>query len=77
MDPCLYRENKKRFKDSVGIEGIFVGAGLEGLKAISCLEVDRRKRVPVSRCHRNKRIGEGVRSTGIQFERVGVLGHRK
>ena len=49
-------------------------AGLEGLKVISCWEDGRRKRVPVSRGHRNKRIGECVRSIGIQFKRVGVLG---
>ena len=48
-------------------------AGLEGLKVISCWEDGRRKRVSVSRCHRNKRI----RSIGIQFKRVGVLGLRK
>ena len=46
-------------------------AGLEGLKVISCLEDGRGKRVPVSRSHRNKRIGECVRSMGIQFKRVG------
>ena len=52
-------------------------AGLEGLKVISCWEDDRRKRVPVSGCHRNKRIGECVRWIGIQFKRVGVLNLRK
>ena len=52
-------------------------AGLKGLKVISCWEDDRRKRVPVSRCHRNKRIGECVRSIGNQFKRVGVLGLKK
>ena len=52
-------------------------ADLEGLKVISCWEDGRRKRVLVSRCHRNKRIGECVRSIGIQFKRVGVLGLRK
>ena len=51
--------------------------GLEGLKVISCWEDGRRKRVPVSRCHRNKRIGECVRSISIQFKPVGVLGLRK
>ena len=56
---------------------VSVDAGLEGLKVISCWEDGRRKRVPVSRCHRNKRIGECVRSIGIQFKRVGVLGLRK
>ena len=50
-----------------------MGAGLEGLKVISCWEDDRRKIVPVSRCHRNKRIGECIHSIGIQFKRVGVL----
>ena len=52
-------------------------AGLEGLKVISCWEDDRRKRVPVSRRHRNKRIGECESSIGIQFKRVWVLGLRK
>ena len=52
-------------------------AGLEGLKVINCWEDGRRKRVPVSRCHRNRRIGEWVRSIGIQLKRVGVLGFRK
>ena len=52
-------------------------AGLEGLKVISCWEDGRRKRVPVSRCHRNKRIGECIRLIGVQFKRVGVLGLRK
>ena len=48
-------------------------AGLERLKVISCWEDGRRKRVLVSRCHRNKRIGKCVRSIGIKFKRVGVL----
>ena len=52
-------------------------AGLEGLKVISCWEDGRRKRVPVSRYHRNKRISECVRSIGIQFKRVEVLSLRK
>ena len=52
-------------------------AGLEKLKVISCWEDSRRKRVPVSRCPRIKRIGECVRSIGIQFKRVGVLNLRK
>ena len=37
---------------------VSVDVGIEGLKVISCWEDGRRKRVPVSRCHRNKRIGE-------------------
>ena len=56
---------------------VSVDAGLEGLKVISCWEDGRRKRVPVARCHRNKRIGECVRSVGIQFKRIRVLGPRK
>ena len=56
---------------------VSANVGLEGLKVISCWEDGRRKRVPVSRCHTNKRIGECVRSIGIQFKRVGVLGLRK
>ena len=34
-------------------------------------------RVPVSRCHRNKRIGECVCSISIQFKRLWVLNFRK
>ena len=52
-------------------------AGLEGLKFISCWEDGRRKRVPVSRYHRNRRIGECVRSIGIQFKRVRLLNLRQ
>ena len=69
----MYRENKKRFKDWV----VSVDAGLEGLKVISCWEDGRRKRVSVSRGHRDKRIGECVRSIGIEFKRVGLLNLRK
>ena len=47
--------------------------GLEGLKVIRCRQDGRRKRVPVSRFHRNIRIGECVRSIGIQFKREGCL----
>ena len=43
-------------------------AGLEGLKVISCWEDGRRKRVPVSRYPRNKRIGECVRLIGNQLD---------
>ena len=57
----MYRENKKRFKET----RVSVDAGLEGLKVISCWEYGRRKRVPVSRCHRYKRIGECVHTIGI------------
>ena len=52
-------------------------AGLERLKVISSWEDGRRKRVPVSRCHRDKRIGECVCSISIHFKRVGVLNLRK
>ena len=51
-------------------------AGIEGLKVISNWEDGSRKRVPDSRCHRNKRIGDCVRSIGIQFKRVEVLSLR-
>ena len=62
----------------IGLESkVSVDAGLEGFKVISCWEDGRKKSVPVSRCHRNKRIGEYVRSIGIQFKRVGVLNFRK
>ena len=44
-------------------------AGLERLKVISRWEDGRKKRVPVSRCHRDKRIGECVCSIS-QFKRV-------
>ena len=64
-------------RDLRGESKVCVDASLEGLKVISCWEDGRRKRVPVSRCHRNKRIGEGVRLIGIQFKRVGVLNLRK
>ena len=37
---------------------VSVDAGLERPKVICCLEDGHEKRVPVSRCHRNKRIGE-------------------
>ena len=66
----MYRENKKRFKDWVEVKSI-CDSGLEGLTVMSCWEDGRRKRVPVSRCHGNKRIGEFVRSIGIQFKRIG------
>ena len=56
---------------------IFVGAGHERWKVISCWEDGRRKRVPVSRCHGGKRMGECVWSIGIQFKRVGGLNLRK
>ena len=60
---------------------VSVDAGLEGLKVLSCWEDGRRKRVPVPRCRRceqySRRIGECVRSIGIQFKRLGVLGLRK
>ena len=56
---------------------VSVDAGLEGLKVISCWEDGRRKIVPVSRCHRNKRYGESIRSIAIQFKRVGMLNFRK
>ena len=52
-------------------------AGLEGLKVISCWEDGNRKRVPVSRCHRDKRVGECICSVSTQFKRVGVLNLRK
>ena len=75
MDLCIV---KIRSDLRIGQESkVSVDVGLEGLKGISCCEDGRRKRVPVSRCHRNKRIGECIRSIGIQFKRVGVLGLRK
>ena len=51
--------------------------GLERLKVLSCWEDCRRKKVPVSRCHRDKRIDEWVCSVSIKFKRLGVLNLRK
>ena len=45
--------------------------GLERLKVNCCCEDGRRKRVLVSKCNRDKRIGECVCSISIQFKRVG------
>ena len=53
-------------------------ASLERLKVIiRCWEDGQRKRVPVFRCYRDKRIGECVCSVSIHFERVGGLNLRK
>ena len=59
-DPCIV----KIIRDlGIGqVSKVSVDAGLERLKVISCWEDGGRNRVPVSRCHRNKRIGECVRS---------------
>ena len=54
-----------------------VNAGLKQLKVISRGEDGGSEYVPVSRCHRNNRIGECVSSIGIQFNRVRVLNLRK
>ena len=54
-----------------------MGAAIERLKVISCWEDGRRKRIPVSRCQGDKRIGTRVCSVRIQFKRVGVLNLRK
>ena len=69
---------KIRIDLSIGYESkVSVDVGLERLKVISCWEDGRRKRIPVSRCHRDKRIGQCVCSIGIQFKRVGGLNLRK
>ena len=49
---------------------VSVDTGLERLEIICCWEDDRRKRVPVSRCHRDKRVGECVFSISIQLKHV-------
>ena len=66
MDPCIL-EIRRDLR--IGSElKLFVGGRLERLKVIICCWEDgQRKRVPVSRFHINKRIGECVRSIGIQF----------
>ena len=69
-----------KIRRDLGIEKVSkvsVDAGLKRLKVISCWEDGRRRRDPVSRCHRDKRIGECFCSVGIQFKRVGVLNLRK
>ena len=64
---------KIRRNSGIGSESkVSVDAGLERLKVICYWEES-----PVSRCHRDKRIGECVCSGSIQFKRVGVLSHRK
>ena len=51
----LYRE---RIDLGIGSElKVYVGSGLGRLKVTCCWGDGRRKRVPVSRCHRDKRIG--------------------
>ena len=56
---------------------VFVNGCLERLKVICCWKDGRRRSVPVSRCHRDKRVGECVCSVSIQCKRVGVLSLRK
>ena len=49
---------------------VSVDAGHKRLKVICSWEVGRSKRVPISRSHRDKRIGECVCSVSIQFRGV-------
>ena len=75
MDPCILEIRRDL---GIGSElKVIVDACLERLKVISCREDGQRKRVSVSRCHRDKRIGECVCSVSIQFKRIGVLSPRK
>ena len=48
-------------------------AGLERVNVICRWEEGWRKRVPVSRFHRDKRVGKSVFSVIIKFKRVGVF----
>ena len=64
--------DKKRFRDWVGVEGVR-GCVSWKMKVICCWEDGQRKGIPVSRCHRDKRVGECVCSVSIQFKRVGML----
>ena len=56
----LYREDNS---DWVVVE--FVDSCLERLKVICYWEDGRKKRVPVSKCHRDKRVGECVCTVSI------------
>ena len=68
---------RRDFRDWVRVK-VTVDAGLERLKVIICSWEDGQgKRVPVSRSHRDKRIGECVCSVSIQFKRIGVLNLRE
>ena len=67
MDPCIRK--RRDFRVSVGVE---VYLWMRVLKE-SSREDGRGKRVPVSRSHRHKRIGECVYSVRIQFNREEVL----
>ena len=54
-----------------------VDAGLEQLKAIGSGKVGDRKRVPISRDHRNKRFVKDFSLILIRFDGEGVLRVRK
>ena len=54
-----------------------MGAGLKQLKVISRGEDGSWKRVPLSRGHRDKRVGESAGSIFIQFDSEGVLSVQK
>ena len=67
MDPCIL-EIRRDLGNGSELK-VFVDACLERLKDICCWEDGWRKRIPVSRCHRDKRIGECVCWIRIQFKR--------
>ena len=71
MGPCIL-ELRRDLEIGSGLK-VFVDVCLERLKVICCWEDGRRKRVSISRCHRDKRVGKCVCSVSIQFNRVGVL----
>ena len=52
-------------------------ADFERLKVICSWEDGQGKRIPVSRIHGDKRIGEFVCSVNVLFKRVGMLNLRK
>ena len=54
-----------------------VDVGIKQLRVISCGEDGGWERVPVFGGHRDKRVGESVRSIFIQFDSEGVLSVRK
>ena len=67
-DPCIV---KIRRDLGIGSElKVFVDARLESEGYTHML-------LGVSRCHRDKRVGECVCSVSIQFKQVGVLSPRK
>ena len=65
MDPCIV---KIKIDLRIGSESkVSVDAGLERLKVMCSWDDGQRERVPVSKSHRDKRIGKCVSSVSIQF----------